>query len=401
MVSFVIEQGEREALSPERAEELLAKLPTNAVDVKLSGKSFGDGSAAVAGEKLALASETLTKLDLSDIIASRPEDEAKRALSTIANALAVCRRLLHLDVSDNALGAKGVRALHELLVAQTSLESVKFCNNGLAGDACGLIAEALGPASETLRELHFHNNLSENAGALALAPLVERCALLQVFRFSSLRVGREGCVRMCQAVSGAMASGLRELNLSDNSFGAEGAAALAAALKSAPKLEVLNIRDCLLENEGVVKAINVLCDGAPGLKSIDVSGNECGKGAAKALAKLMCKAPLEKVLAEDNEFGSVGAVEISYALENCEKLVLLNLKCCEIGGRGAAAIAEVAQRCDGFRNNSVQLDGNSIPESVVEEITMMLGERLGPLDDNDEDGDEDEDEDEGTEEDED
>lgn len=391
---FVLE-GEREALTPERAEKLLANLPGDATFVKLSGKSFGDGSAAVVGEKLASAAASLRTLDLSDIIASRPEDEAKRALATIADALSDCTGLLSLDLSDNALGAKGVRAVSSLVSAQTALESVKFCNNGLSGDACALIAESLSAAVETLRTIHFHNNLSENAGAVALAPFVERCAALEDFRFSSLRVGRAGCVRICEALAPAAERGLRVLNVSDNSFGPEGAAALATTLADATALEELAIRDCLLGDKGCLLAIEAVA--ASGLREVDISGNECGKRTAKGVQALFekCK-KIERFAAEDNEFGNQGAVMIAEAIEVAGGLKTVNLNSCEIGGRGAKAVADAAAGCDSIQK--VHLNGNTIPAHVVESIQQGLSERLGELSDNDESG-EDEDGDEEEEED--
>ena len=54
----------------------------------------------------------LKEVDLSDVLAGRPETEALEALSTLCAALTEANgvALQALDLSDNALGEKGVRA---------------------------------------------------------------------------------------------------------------------------------------------------------------------------------------------------------------------------------------------------------------------------------------------------
>lgn len=60
----------------------------------------------------------LKTLDISDIIAGRPEDEALAALRILNEALKKYEAT-YLDVSDNAFGAKGLEAIRDLLSKQT------------------------------------------------------------------------------------------------------------------------------------------------------------------------------------------------------------------------------------------------------------------------------------------
>lgn len=393
MAHFEIEQEKREVLTAERAAELLSGLGDGVESVKLSGKSFGDGSAAVAAAALQGAVATLRRLDLSDIIASRPEEEAKRALATIADGLASCKRLTHIDLSDNALGAKGIRAVGGLLAGQADLRELRLCNNGLAADAGKLItASLLETAPTELVTLHFHNNLLETAGSVALAPVVESSPKLADFRFSSLRLGREGAVRICRALEPRIASTLVRLNLSDNTFGEEGAEALAEALGEAPLLESVLLRDSGLGDDGVKVVCEALASNAPKLTVLDVSGNEMASGGAKGLAKLLAVGKVKEVRAEDNELGSGGAVRIAGAITASAALEVLDVKGSEIGGRGASALAKACSHAASIKE--VALNGNCIPEEVVSTIEDLLGEKLGSLSDNDEEGDEDEDDDE-------
>lgn len=60
----------------------------------------------------------LHTLDISDIIAGRPEDEALAALRILNEALKKYDAI-YLDVSDNAFGAKGLEAIRDLLSKET------------------------------------------------------------------------------------------------------------------------------------------------------------------------------------------------------------------------------------------------------------------------------------------
>ncbi|CAN8070000.1 unnamed protein product [Agarophyton chilense] len=398
MTEFHLDETQREALTAESAKQLLKSLDEGVTSVKLSGKSFGDGSAQVAADALQKASPTLVRLDISDIIASRPEDEAKRALATICEGLSTCKRLELIDLSDNALGAKGVRAVGSLLTKQEKLRELLFCNNGLAADAGDLIASALLETAPTaLVKLHFHNNLLETPGSIALAPIVENSPALEDFRFSSLRLGREGAVRICKALQPRLGQALRALNLADNSFGGEGAQALAEAVAHAPALESLIISDCLLEDDGVKLVCDALRTGAPKLRVLHVAANDVSVDGAKAIAKLLKASKLREFVAEDNEFGSSGAVRIAKGISSNCCLEVINVEGCEIGGRGALALAKAVARVKEFK--LLRLDKNAIGEEAVEEITQLLEEKLGCLEDNDEEeGEEEEDEEEDEEE---
>lgn len=404
--SFIIDQTSREALTKERAEKLLQGLKEGVTSVKLSGKSFGDGSADIAASALERVVPTLKHLDISDIIASRPEEEAKRSLATIAASLNSCKHLEYIDLSDNALGAKGIRAVGSLLSGQEKLQQLFLCNNGLAADAGALITAALLETTPTsLVRLHFHNNLLETAGSVALAPIIENSPLLEDFRFSSLRLGRDGAVTICNAVQPCLAASLRILNFSDNNFGEEGAEALADALSDAPCLETLLLNDALLGDEGVGAVCDSLLHGAPSLKVLNVSGNEVSIEGAKGLAYLLSHTDLSELILEDNELGSSGAARLAKGITRECNLEVLTVNSSEIGSRGALALARAAAKVSSLK--VLNLNGNMISAETVTEIEGLLGDRLGSLEDNDdeeeeeddesgdESGDEDEEEDDG------
>lgn len=391
MTKFVIDQTKREALDADAARKHLERLDESVTFVKLSGKSFGDDSAQVAADALQRASSTLTHLDISDIIASRPEDEAKRALNTIASALSSCKHLTYINLSDNALGAKGIQAVGQLLSGQENLEHLFFCNNGLAADAGNLITSALTETTPTsLLTLHFHNNLLETAGAVALGPVIESSPKLNDFRFSSLRLARDGSVHVCKAIKPCMSTTLRRLNLSDNAFGHEGATALAEALRDAPFLTTLLVSDVLLGDEGVQLVCDALVEGAPKLEVLDISANEMGLEGARGLARLMAVGRLTEVQAEDNELGNAGAARLAKSIVKSATLQKVDVSGSEIHSRGALALAKAAAKLLSLK--ILIMDRNNLSEEAIPQVREILGDKLGSLDENDEEDDVDDDE---------
>jgi Ran GTPase-activating protein 1 len=73
----------------------------------------------------------LSSVDIADIIAGRPEEEALEVLRTICSAFASVKNLTSIDVSDNALGAKGLDACAALLEGQSQLVSIKVISQNL------------------------------------------------------------------------------------------------------------------------------------------------------------------------------------------------------------------------------------------------------------------------------
>ena len=196
----------------------------NLGQIRLGSKSFGLDAAKVLAEVLPQL-KSLRVANLADIIAGRPQAEALQVLTTICTALKKIP-VAEINLSDNALGTKGVRACSELLSSLESLERLYLCNDGLSADACGEVADLLLFRSPThLTTLHFFNNMQDDGGGIHIARVVELSPHLQDFRLSSTRCKNDGGVALGKAL--AKCSKLRRLDLGDNSFGAVGGVALA------------------------------------------------------------------------------------------------------------------------------------------------------------------------------
>ena len=84
----------------------------------------------------------LKSVIMSDIIAGRPEAEGLRVYEVLGSALKN-QELLEIDLSDNAVGPKGVAACTELLASQAKLEKLYFCNCGISAEAAQTLSRLL------------------------------------------------------------------------------------------------------------------------------------------------------------------------------------------------------------------------------------------------------------------
>lgn len=375
-----------------RAGELLAPLSDRALasirHVKLSNKSYTLDAAKCVAAKLAELS-SVQSVDVSDVIAGRPEVEALSVLRELSSAFASrASNLTAVDVSDNALGQKGIEALLPLLQS-SSLRSLRVCNNGMSAAAAEQLSRLV--AASKLELLHYYNNMSGDDGAVAVAKLLDGAPGLVDLRFSGTRAGRPGSLAIATSLKPLRK--LVKLDLVDNVLGGEGGVAIAAFLEHAkPPLKHLDLRDCSLGDEGFAPIATALMEAETiVLMVLDVSGNELTAESAKVLP-VRIVANLEILAIEENELGSTGALELASVIMRTNPnacLTKLIASSNEIGSKAAVAICRVlAAACPKLQ--TVQLDGNCLKADALEQLSHILAEGvLGPMDENDEDADDD------------
>lgn len=408
--------------------------------ISLTNKSYTAGAAVQIASFLTASSDgspsiasKITIADLSDIIASRMEDEGLQVLQTICDAFKYSK-LVEVDLSDNAMGSKGIKACCTVLSGQAgSLERLSLCNNGLSGTSMQEVADILSGEDEDdynvcerLTKIHFFNNMSGDEGCTAFARILSRCTeRLTDVRFSGTRAGSEGSTLIASILEGMgeeKVKNLERLDLADNSFGPEGATHLGTVFGRCNKLKYLNLRDCLLEDEGTGIVCHALWGAVAPLEHLDISGNEITRHGAKSISELVGDNEYLKVLhVEENELTSLGVKTIALALGGelerldqikeeddsdsdgpekksksiIEEVCLGTNECGAIGGKAILkAYGPGGQNMPNLKK--ISLDGNMFPAELVQSLEEAFGDKLPPMEDNDdeEDADEDIDEDE-------
>ncbi|CAN6355195.1 unnamed protein product [Urochloa humidicola] len=388
--------GKRAFIEADEAKELLSPLakPGNKYNrICFSNRSFGVDAANVAGPILESVKDQLTEVDISDFVAGRPEDEALDVMRIFSKALegSVLR---YLNISDNALGEKGVRAFSELLKSQDNLEELYVMNDGISEDAAKALSELI-PSTEKLKVLHFHNNMTGDEGAEYIAEMVKRSPNLESFRCSATRIGSDGGVALSEALG--TCTHLKKLDLRDNLFGVDAGIALSKTLPKLPDLVELYLSDLNLENKGTVAIVNALKLSAPQLQVIELAGNEINAKAAPAFAEfLTAMQSLKKLTLAENELKDDGAVIIAQSLEDGHTdLKELDVSTNMLQRVGARCFARAVANKPGFVH--LNINGNFISDEGVDEVKDMLKagknslDVLGSLDENDPEGDPDDD----------
>ncbi|KAL6888465.1 hypothetical protein ACP4OV_009491 [Aristida adscensionis] len=396
---FDISGGKRAFIEADEAKELLSPLtkPGNSYKrICFSNRSFGIDAANVAGPILESLKQQLLEVDISDFVAGRPEDEALDVMRIFSKALEGSA-LRYLNISDNALGEKGVRAFSELLKSQENLEELYVMNDGISEEAAQALSELI-PSTEKLKVLHFHNNMTGDEGAISIAEMVKRSPNLESFRCSATRIGSDGGVALAEALG--TCTRLRKLDLRDNLFGVDAGMALSKTLPKLPDLVELYLSDLNLENKGTIAIVNALKHSAPQLEVLEMAGNEITAKAAPALAEcLTAMQSLKKLTLAENELKDDGAVAIAKSLEDGHtSLKELDVSTNMLQRVGARCFAQAVTDKTGFVQ--LNINGNFISDEGVDEVKNILKagknslDVLGPLDENDPEGDPDADEEE-------
>lgn len=397
---FDISGGPRDFLHAGSARELLSPLMEEGnsyTKICFSNRSFGIEAARVAEPILMSLKKQLVEVDLSDFIARRPEDEALEVMRVFSAALEGCE-LKRLNLSNNAMGEKGVRAFESLLRSQNSLEELYLMNDRISEEAAKALCEMI-PSAEKLKVLHFHNNMTGDEGAVALSELLMRSPRLEDFRCSSARVGIAGGITMSESLE--TCTGLKKLDLRDNLFGFEAGIVLSRTLEKLPGITELYLSYLNLEDEGSTAIFDALKQSVPCLEVLEIAGNEITEKSAFSVADfLSSKEFLKKINLSENELRDEGAVLIGRALEGSNpQLRELDLSSNELRRVGARCLAQaiVSNKPDFVLLN---INGNVLSEEGIEEVKEILkagGGRLesvlGPLDENVPEGEEEEEED--------
>lgn len=409
-------RGPRGGLTATRARELAAAVldgaRTDYRRVVLSTWALSVESAVVLADAIR-ALPDLESAILADIIAGRPEAEGLAVYRALGDALAGVR-LREIDLSDNAVGPKGVDACRAFLSNQPALERLIFSNCGISAEAARSIADLVLFRTPTeLRVLHFFNNMSGIGGAVAIADMVRASPRLADFRFSSSRGGNDGGVALARALRHAAATLVR-LDLNDNTFGAPGGAALGATLRACAALRELNVGDTAVGDAGMrAIASGVVRGSAHSLEVLVVSANELTAAGARAVARMARRCTRLRVLdAGENGFGDEGAAYLARALARragfrklaggdgaaaADPLAELRLGETEMTRRGCVAVAAAAG-AHAPRLARLDVSGHDLSARGAESVRAAharAGGAAGVVDVGDADGDDDEDEDVG------
>jgi Ran GTPase-activating protein (RanGAP) involved in mRNA processing and transport len=376
--------GPRELLSTSaQVSSLLSRLPfppsASVTRLRIGDKSYTAAAAAALCEQLLSRCPGCEELDMADVIAGRMEAEGLEVLAAFANQAArTMPGLTAVDLSDNAMGLKGISACRPLFdCSRATLSSLSMCNDGLSHQSMGEVADLLCEEPPIqLERLHFFNNMSGDAGCEHFGRILGKQrtgGLLKDLRFSGTRASGKGSVHIAEALAGGAAlfgASLGKLDLNDNTF-SESGAKLAAAFGGGfgRNLARLNLGECSMGDETTRALLRgLLRHGTGGLTHLELGGNELTGQSMKALGRLCRRnGGLEDLgLSENDEIASGGVLLLlGEGLGELGGLRALRLSCAGLGDRAGAAVAKMGEA---WGDAKVEIDGNMFTPDVAEAL---------------------------------
>lgn len=121
----------------------------------------------------------------------------------IANALAENKdlRLEHFSAGRDRLENKGITALARVFQSMQSLVTIEVPQNGIKKDGMIALLEALKANSETLREVHIHDNWIKGEAIDGLVAFVLKAKRLEKLNVSDSTMGTDAALFLAKALS--------------------------------------------------------------------------------------------------------------------------------------------------------------------------------------------------------
>lgn len=252
--------------------------------------------------------------------------------------------LIHLDLTDTQLGAKGGLVIAQLLRNNTTLQQLNLARNSIGTRGIKAIVPEL-TINSSLQLLDLSYNNIKSRGATLLAHALEEptsVSNLKSLNLTGNSIGHQGMQTLSRMLT--VDRTIEAFYAGINNIGPEGAAHLAFAIKRNYTLRLLHIND----NNIGPNAASLLFDQLRGdennrtLENLNLAGNNIGtQGASDLTAVLTQNAVLTHINLSGNRIRSDGAVLLMDALAYNISLVHLNLNNNHIDDRGARAICQV------------------------------------------------------------
>ena len=211
-------------------------------------------------------------------------------------------------------------------------------------------------------------------GLAALAPGVAASSALRLLNLERKGITPAGCASLAAALAAAPHGGgqLEEVLLGQNDVGAEGVAALLAALR--PSLRELDLSACALEGAaGAAPLAAALRQGSlPRLRSLRLNGNTLGPAAAAELAPALSDAAcsLEALHVQRCGFDSGAAAALAAAAP--ASLQRLDLSGNALGADGGVALAAALAGGAAPSLRSLLLCGCSLDDGGIAALVEAL-----------------------------
>lgn len=305
-------------------------------------------------------------------------DLCKQGLGTagaarVLPAAAASPHAAHLLLGTNAIGDEGARTVAGSLAAGHGLRTLYLGCNRIGPDGAAALAEALA-ADDTVRGLWLKRNPVGDEGVRALAAMLRANSTLRTLDLVNTGIGAGGLRALLDALTDRPHP-LERLFLGGNGLTPEVAPLLAALVREAGVRE-LYLSANHLGDEGAALLASAADDPARPV-SLGLGGNGVGPAGARALAEALGgiealdlgRAPSERALAAPaNTTGDAAAHALAAALPG-SPLRRLELRHTGLTGRGAKTLLAAARQRSALEYVGL---GPGLPRKVKRSFAQCL-----------------------------
>lgn len=279
--------------------------------IRLGANSYGVEAVEAISGALKEQKE-LEVFDFSDAFTGRTSEEVPPSLEYLSEALIDMDTLCELNLSDNALGPHGAKSLVDLLTTNRNIKKILLNNNGLGQTGAKIIADALieGEPSE-LEVLVCGRNRLEDPGCLAFASLFEQINTLKKISIPQNGITYESFTELAKSL--LQHKNLEVLDLYDNNLNEDGAKAFIPVLKELTSLKEINFGDCILNEDLVISVIESISENE-NIEKLDFTYAEIGNDAVDKIIDLLKDKPyLKEVNFNGNQFSRESVEKLNEA----------------------------------------------------------------------------------------
>jgi len=261
--------GKREKVSKEKAEATVQRWTSEAegnqiVGIDISCLSWTLEAFNIIKPFLQEIASTVKYANLADIIASLMTEEG---LAVIEGVVEVFQDspIVDLDLSDNALGLRGMERINTLLT-RAPLQRLYLANCGFSFESMVLLRQCVeaneNAVGKSLKELVLDRNMMGTKGAKEVGEILSKCNL-EYLSYLGCRI-QEGTLFLAQGIENMAKNtekpALIRLDIDDGNFGEDDPAykPLADGLKRCSCLRHLDLTDAKLECEGLAHLVDAL-----------------------------------------------------------------------------------------------------------------------------------------------
>ncbi|MEO8705225.1 MAG: gala protein [Kofleriaceae bacterium] len=210
-----------------------------------------------------------------------------------------------------------------------------LCKQSIGPDGAERVLAAL-RGNRSIRSILFGTGAIGNEGAAAVAAALDAGLALDTVYLGCNRIDGDGAKLLAEAVA---RSRVHALWLKRNPLGLAGAQRIAELVARGAPLQVLDLFNCELGDDGVAEVAAALASPASRVEHVYLGGNAAGPLAVAALAAMLATTrTLRSLQLSASRFAGLGGT-LAAGLARNTSLEALALASCQLDADGGAAIA--------------------------------------------------------------